>query len=243
MRARPRRIRPGLKRPPESGATPASKAAALGKRDHIPKDIQAQEAIKKLMFARRLVPGQKIVYRDLEESLGMSKTPITNALVRLEQEGLVVSRPNRGYFVKELAREEIRQLYEMRIKLEEVAIDLAIANQRDGDLRRWRVLLDRYNRHQDMTYDYDRFQMDVDLHAHLAEMGRNLFLTKALNQFFLSTWAILQTGYLARLIDRFSTEHELLFEAVRDRQGAKAKKITRVHHLAAMEMALQGVEG
>lgn len=214
----------------------------MSKRDHIPKDLQAQEAIKKLMFARRLVPGQKIIYRDLEESLGMSKTPITNALVRLEQDGLVVSRPNRGYFVKELTREEIRQLYEMRIKLEEVAIDLAIENQREEDLQRWRELLDRYSRHQDVTYDYDRFQMDVDLHAHLAEMGRNVFLTKTLNQFFLSTWAILQTGYLARLIDRFDHEHEMLFQAVRDRQVAKAKKITRVHHLAAMEMALEAVE-
>lgn len=213
----------------------------MAKRDQVPKDIQAHQAIKRLMFDRRLAPGQKIIFRDLEETLGMSKTPITSALVRLELEGLVVSVKNRGYFVKELAEDEIHQLYEMRIKLEQVAIDLAIANYQEEDLVKWRELLNKYKAHQDVSYDNVRFQLDVDLHAHLAKMGRNVYLTKIIDQFFVSTWAVLQTAYLAGRIGQFSNDHERLFKAVRDRESQKAKDLTEIHHQAAMEAALLAV--
>ena len=211
----------------------------MAKRDSVPKDLQALEGIKELMFERRLNPGQKLIYRDLEEALGMSKTPITNALVRLEEEGLVISKPNRGYFVKELNSDEIRQMYQMRIKLEEISVDLAIDNHDPQDLVEWRQHLNRYKNDENGTYDFMRFQHDIELHAHLARMGKNSYLNKMVNQFFLSTWAILQTAHLSRLIDQFTNDHEQLFEAVKNRKRADAKRIIKRHHQAAMTMALE----
>jgi DNA-binding GntR family transcriptional regulator len=213
----------------------------LAKRSTVPKDLQAVEGIKNLMFSRRLIPGQKLIYRDLEEALGMSKTPIINALVRLAQEGLVISKQNRGYFVKELTEDEIRQMYQMRIKLEEISIDLAIENYKEEDLIEWRECLDRYKSYQNGTYDSTRFRLDVDIHAQVAKMGKNVFLTDMVSQFFTSSWALLQTFFLARLIDQFADDHELLFEAIKSRKRAEAKKIVKRHHTAAMEMALQAV--
>ncbi len=214
----------------------------MPKRDKIPKDLQALEKIKGLMFSRRLIPGQKLIFRDLEEALGMSKTPITNALVRLEQEGLVVSKKNRGFFVKELNEDEIHQMYQMRIKLEEISVDLAIDNHDEHDLIEWRSFVDKYKSHHNGMYDAVRHQLDIDLHSQLARMGRNVFLSKIVNQFFLGSWAVLQTFFLARLIDQFAEDHELLFEAVKSGKRAEAKKILRRHHRAAMEMALEAVK-
>lgn len=53
------------------------------------KEDEAYLAIKKNIIARTFAPSQKIIFRDLEERLGMSKTPITSALARLEQEGFL----------------------------------------------------------------------------------------------------------------------------------------------------------
>ncbi len=214
----------------------------MKKRDKVPKDLQALERIKDLMFWRKVIPGQKLIYRDLEEALGMSKTPITNALVRLEQEGLVVCKKNRGYFVKELSENEIIQMYQMRIKLEEISIDFAIDNHDEEDLIEWRKYINRYADYDRRTYDSNRFQIDVDLHAYLAKMGKNMFLRELIRHFFLGTWAVLQTLPLSRRIDRFSEDHELLFQSVKSGNRAEAKRVIRNHHKAALEMALQGVK-
>ena len=92
----------------------------MEERGTLSKDLLALQGVKELMFGRRLSPGQKIIYRDLEEMLGMSKTPIINALVRLEHEGLVISKKNRGFFVRELSATEVHQMYDLREKMEAI---------------------------------------------------------------------------------------------------------------------------
>ena len=85
----------------------------MKKQSSLSKDAQAYHLIKEALFDRKLSPGLKIIYRDLEEMFGMSKTPIINALVRMEQEGLVVSHRNRGFYVRELKAREIVQMYDL----------------------------------------------------------------------------------------------------------------------------------
>ena len=84
------------------------------------KHLEAYNAIKQLIAGRKLVPGQKLTLRDLEETLGMSKTPIINSLMMLEQEGLVTSKQNRGFYMKEVTAEEAEQIYDLREKLEAI---------------------------------------------------------------------------------------------------------------------------
>ncbi len=64
------------------------------------KNHEAYKAIKDLIFNGQLFPGQRIIYRDLEEKLKMSKTPIINALMMLERDDLVVSKKNRGFCIQ-----------------------------------------------------------------------------------------------------------------------------------------------
>ena len=99
------------------------------------KNLEAYNAIKELVAGHKLSPGQKLIYRDLEEELGMSKTPIINGLVRLEQEGFVVSKKNRGFFIKKFSAEEAKQIYDLREKLEDISIDYAIKNHNSKDLK------------------------------------------------------------------------------------------------------------
>ena len=86
---------------------------------------EAYQAIKELFYHQQLFPGQKIIYRDLEEKLGMSKTPIINGLIKLEQEGLVVSQKNRGFYIKDVSLEDVEWVYDLKQKLEEISVDYA----------------------------------------------------------------------------------------------------------------------
>ena len=78
----------------------------------------AYEAIRQLMFHNEIVPGQKISYRDLSERLGMSITPIIQALKFLEFQDLVRHEPNRGYYTAPIDMHEVEEIYATRELLE-----------------------------------------------------------------------------------------------------------------------------
>jgi DNA-binding GntR family transcriptional regulator len=78
----------------------------------------AYEAIRQMMFHNEIVPGQKISYRDLSERLGMSITPIIQALKFLEFQDLVRHEPNRGYYTEPIDMHEIEEIYVSRELIE-----------------------------------------------------------------------------------------------------------------------------
>jgi DNA-binding GntR family transcriptional regulator len=98
----------------------------------------AYQALKNLILAKTLTPGQRLNVDDLAGQLGMSRTPVKDALNALATEGLVEILPRRGTFVAGLAPEEIAEVFELRRALELLAAELLIARITDEDLRRLR---------------------------------------------------------------------------------------------------------
>jgi DNA-binding GntR family transcriptional regulator len=80
------------------------------------------DAIRSAILAGRFAPGQTLVERRLAEELGVSKTPVREALIALSAAGLVTITPNRGTVVRSLAAEDVRQAYEVRALLEPWAV-------------------------------------------------------------------------------------------------------------------------
>lgn len=80
-----------------------------------------------------LVPGTHLKERDLAESMGVSKTPVREALVRMEKEGLVIISPYRGAVVRTLTRQDLREVYELRELLEGFCARRAAAATVDTD--------------------------------------------------------------------------------------------------------------
>ena len=87
---------------------------------------QAYDALREGILARTLPAGSKLVMRDLVEQLQLSPTPINQALAALEREGLVESRPHRGYYVITLEPADIVDIYTLREVLEGLAMRLAV---------------------------------------------------------------------------------------------------------------------
>ena len=212
------------------------------KKSEMSKNLKAYNKIKELVAGRKLSPGQKLIYRDLEEALGMSKTPIINGLVRLEQEGLVVSKRNRGFFMREVSASEAEQIYDLREKLEEISISYAIKNHDSDDLNILKKKLNHYNDYSEYIYDRRRLELDTAFHIQIAKMGKNDFFTVMIKQFYENIYFTLNVVYLSSYIDSFKKEHELVFNAIRERNLKEAKRILRLHTRAARKLLVAALD-
>jgi DNA-binding GntR family transcriptional regulator len=85
--------------------------------------IQTQERVRSLILAGRLAPSTNVVERDLSAQLGISRTPLREALLGLQTEGLLRAEPGRGFFVSDLSVEEAGELYPLIWTLESMAVE------------------------------------------------------------------------------------------------------------------------
>lgn len=92
----------------------------------------AIEELRRAIVARQYRPGQRVHQEEIAERLGVSLAPVREALRALEQEGQVVYRPRRGYFITELRIEDLQEIYALRRLLEERALRGALPVL-DGD--------------------------------------------------------------------------------------------------------------
>ena len=95
---------------------------------------QAYEAIKEAIQSLVFRPGEFLAIGNLADQLEISRTPVRDALIMLEHDGLVRMVPQKGVYVSEITVEDIRQMYELRIVLERYAIRVATGNLTQDEL-------------------------------------------------------------------------------------------------------------
>ncbi len=98
--------------------------------------IQAYQELKRIILEGRVAPGEKLNEMELAGSLGISRTPIREAINRLEKEGLVEILPQRGAFVIQFSEKDVFELFLLRENLEGLAARLAAARITDPSLAR-----------------------------------------------------------------------------------------------------------
>ena len=94
----------------------------------------AYERVRAAIVENRYIPGQRLVEQRIAEELGLSRTPVREALRRLEAEGLVVSERNRGAMVRPISATEVVDLYGLRIRLESYAVEVATERATEHEL-------------------------------------------------------------------------------------------------------------
>lgn len=94
----------------------------------------AYERVRAAIVENRYAPGERLVEQRIAEELGLSRTPVREALRLLQAEGLVVSERNRGAVVRPLSATEVEDLYGLRSRLECYAVELAAARSTEPEL-------------------------------------------------------------------------------------------------------------
>jgi GntR family transcriptional regulator, rspAB operon transcriptional repressor len=133
------------------------------------------KALRGKIFAGELSPGAKLDLDLLERKLRVSRTPISIALARLAEEGLVTVAPRRGTFIRGLVAEDVAEVWDIRRGLELLAAEAGVANVTDDALAQTRLILKRLAEiHESTNEDYVEFVgLDRQFHITLLELARN----------------------------------------------------------------------
>ncbi|MBB5755088.1 GntR family transcriptional regulator [Prosthecomicrobium pneumaticum] len=203
---------------------------------------QAAEEIRARIVRGVFQLGEPLSEIALANELGVSKTPVREALMELKRQGLVEVHPQRGTFVFDMNATQVEQLSEQRAILETAALALALGKDRAALGRRWREIVEAMR--QALTEDdAERYRtLDGDFHRTMFELADNPFLLEAFDLIAFRVQAL--RNRLSRDPDLNSTsfqEHIRLAEMV---EGGAAAPIdatlrghiewTREHYLAAL---------
>jgi DNA-binding GntR family transcriptional regulator len=141
---------------------------------------QSTELLRAYITSGRIPPGTKLAERELADLLGVSRMPARDALMDLEREGLVVSRPN-GRYVIELHSQDIAQLFEIRLVLERLAVSAAAANHSEENCAALRANLAAMAA-AIARNDRDGYvRADLEAHQLIWHQANNPYLLKMLN--------------------------------------------------------------
>jgi DNA-binding GntR family transcriptional regulator len=200
--------------------------------------------IKNLILCNEIMPGQKLHHQQLGERLGVSRTPVREALTRLVQEGYVSFLPNRGFTCKEIRMQEAEELYELREALEAFAVEKAIATVTDVALRQLREKMNTYGRDVRNRFTRERLVYDQDVHLEIAQLTGNEILKNTLSHVFERIVLKRRTDGLydpARGIAAHQ-EHLRLLDAMERRDTAGAVAILRGHIQAGKQNVMADLE-
>jgi DNA-binding GntR family transcriptional regulator len=201
---------------------------------------EASKAIREVILTGELPPGSQLRQADLAKKMRISRTPLREALMKLEQEGLIAVLPRRGFRVVDLNLEEAIELYELREMLDGLAARLAALRASDDVLK----TLGNFIRKMDECVQRQ------DTHGWLIEHGafheeifrasRNTRLIGLIANIRLSIQrfhpVLLNTQ--DRLRKAFH-EHESIFRAIRSHDPDTAERLARLHIASAREIIVK----
>lgn len=200
--------------------------------------------IKRLILCNQIMPGQKLHHQELSERLGVSRTPVREALTRLVQEGYVSFLPNRGFTCKEIGIQEAEELYELREALEAFAVERAIENLTGSALAQLRSNVSSYGRDVQNRFTRERLVYDQDVHLAIVRIAGNKTLTNTLSHVFERIVLKRRTDGLydqARGVAAHQ-EHLKLLEAMERRDVAAAVALVRQHIQAGKKNVMADME-
>jgi DNA-binding GntR family transcriptional regulator len=218
------------------------KKAATGSIKRTTLSEMAHQAIRRDIITGGLAPGFKLVVAALAETLGLSATPINEALAALEREGLVVYAPHRGYFVRTVERENIAGIYSVREAFELLAVRNAAKTADQKLIQQLKKIL-RQGRLSLRATDTTQFS-DLDLVFHRLIWGSldNSLATRIGELIEVQIRLLVATT--ARAPGRIRgalEEHEEILQAIKNGDPARAESMMKRHirnARAALERAL-----
>ncbi len=177
-----------------------------------------------------LKPGERLMELQLAAKLGVSRTPIREAIRMLEQEGLAITIPRKGAEVARMTEKDVDDVLQIRCALEELTVRLACQNITQEDIRKLGAAMDNF-RKQTETNDIPAIaKADEEFHDVFYYSSDNPKLIAILNNLREQMYRY-RVEYLkdASVYPQLIREHENLYRAIREKDAEEAAMITRLH--------------
>lgn len=138
------------------------------------------EQLKAMAVSYEFKPGERLNEGDIARRLGVSRTPLREALNRLNTEGFLRFAPGKGFFCRELDAHEIFDLYELRKSIEVAAVRLAIRRAKDDDIDALIAFLDATGPDPGERTAVEQVELDETFHERLMAMSNNAEMLRVL---------------------------------------------------------------
>ena len=170
--------------------------------------------------------------RQLSLSLGVSRTPIREAMTLLEQEGLLRTVPRRGIVIVRKTKRQIVEMIEMWAAIESMAARLATLNASDGDIAGLRKMFDEFRNATPAEHIEEYSQANIAFHQAIIRLSGSHLMGQTLENLFIHVRAIRRmTIAQADRASRSIVDHMRIIEALEKRDTELAERLVRQHSL------------
>jgi DNA-binding GntR family transcriptional regulator len=209
---------------------------------HQTKTELALNVLRQRIQRGELEPGRRLHLNMLTQELGMSPTPIREALRLLQADGIVVYRPHQGIIVAETSAEQTAEVITLRCLLEPLAVELALPNLSDAQLRE----LERLHRKHLAAVESSRGtainQGNAAWHWAIYDAAGSPLLSEFIRRLW-ETYPWRTMWVLPGRAEQSSEEHERVMEGIRAGNASLAAASMRDHLTSGRETLLAQLEG
>ncbi|MFQ6332691.1 GntR family transcriptional regulator [Methylophilus sp. 3sh_L] len=194
--------------------------------------------LKQKIISFELYPGTRVTEQVLAEMFGVSRTPIRQALQRLEIEGFLSIRPKQGCFIRELDVNELMEYYEARIALELLIVESAVNAMTDKQLEQMMALWHPDIHDNELQHGIDLGEKDESFHVGLALASDKPVLASLLKNINHRIRVIRRLDLNSdNRSQRTYKEHFEILQHIKERDTSKAKQAMKRHIQRSREFA------
>lgn len=183
--------------------------------------------ITALIHQRSMASGQVIIEQRLAEQLGVSRTPLREALQRLEGEGLIKKNAGRSYMIRSVDLQEYIQSLKLRHLIEPVAASLAVDRIRQADISTVRAQIETLH-HETAEHTHAHWDCDDQLHRLYGRNCGNAVMFDIMERLRVTTRLHEITNISQRVEDDF-VEHVKILDALEAKDSARARDAVAAH--------------
>lgn len=197
------------------------------------------DILKEMIIDGKISPGERIIETDYCEKFQISRTPLREAIRMLELEGLVESQNTGGVLVKKVTKQEIYEIYKIRIALESIILDEAIKNITDKDIKRIEEILKDTEEALEVKKDEKVFSLFSEFNNMLYDIAKLPKVTSLINNINTYMKRFIKLSVKDELRKRMAFEdHVELLRAIKDKNLIKASEINKEHLEKSMNFIL-----
>ncbi len=204
--------------------------------------VKAYTAIRQMLFYNEIQPGQKIKYKDLANRIGVSMTPVIQAIKWLEFRNIVRHETNKGYYINKVSLKEITEIYNARLLIEVALVPDTIKNLNADGIKKLQKAMEKYKTAVDEDNYYKRILTDMGFHMCLASLADSSIQLQILQELFdVLLLRYSRNLYFSSVMDTSLKEHSDILECLERSDEEGVSKALTYHITLVRDHIIKGM--
>ncbi len=200
------------------------------------------QTLRQAILTGELAPGERLLEIQLADKLGVSRTPVREAIRELAQEGLVTMIPRRGAVVAQITEKSMNDVLEIRRALDALSVELACERITEEELAALKGACDKFEQKLKTGEMREMVAADMELHDIITQASGNARLHQLVNNLYEQMYRY-RFEYI-KDTTRYETlvkEHRIIYESIRRKDKDTAIRTARTHIDNQMKVILERI--